>query len=36
MSVIRKSRGLVLAAAAATLFATASLTLAPTPAAAEV
>ncbi len=35
MSVIRKSTGFVLAAAAATLFATASLTMAPTPAAAE-
>ena len=35
MSVIRKSSGFVLAAAAATLFATASLTLAPTPAAAD-
>lgn len=35
MSVIRKSTGFMLAAAAATLFATASLTIAPTPAAAD-
>ena len=35
MSFIRKSSGIILAAAAATWFATASLTLAPAPAAAD-